>query len=49
MSANKPITQKERIDSVGILRGFALFGILLINITAFKSPGTPPGLEFEGA
>jgi uncharacterized protein len=43
------VSLKERVDSVDILRGFALFGILLINITAFKSPGTPPGLVFEGS
>jgi uncharacterized protein len=33
-----------RIDTLDILRGFALFGILLINIIAFKSPGGLPGL-----
>lgn len=30
------ITQKERVVSLDIIRGFALFGILLINVGAFK-------------
>ena len=33
-----PITKQERIESVDILRGFALCGILFINITAFADP-----------
>ncbi|QTD39419.1 DUF418 domain-containing protein [Sporosarcina sp. Te-1] len=33
---NPSITQKERIRSLDIIRGFALFGILLINVGAFK-------------
>jgi uncharacterized protein len=33
-----PITPRERITSVDVLRGFALFGILLLNITAFGLP-----------
>ncbi|WP_419392809.1 DUF418 domain-containing protein [Cytobacillus praedii] len=33
---NPSITQKERIISLDIIRGFALFGILLINVGAFK-------------
>lgn len=47
MASSLPVAAKERIDSVDILRGFALFGILLINITAFKSPGAPPGLGVQ--
>ncbi|WP_245439765.1 hypothetical protein [Aminobacter sp. MSH1] len=30
--------QQERITNVDALRGFALFGILVVNITAFSSP-----------
>jgi len=33
---NPSITQKERIISLDIIRGIALFGILLINVGAFK-------------
>ncbi|MGG0670012.1 hypothetical protein ABE073_15965 [Lederbergia citrisecunda] len=32
---NPTITQKERIISLDIIRGFALFGILFINVGAF--------------
>ena len=43
-----PVAVSERVAVLDALRGFALFGILLINITAFKAPGGPPGLGFEG-
>ncbi|WP_313891625.1 DUF418 domain-containing protein [Psychrobacillus sp.] len=33
---NPSITQKERIMSLDIIRGFALFGILLINVGAYQ-------------
>lgn len=33
-----PVTQAERISSVDVLRGFALMGILLMNITSFGLP-----------
>jgi uncharacterized protein len=36
-----PITTDERIQVVDILRGFALFGILLVNMAIFKAPWTP--------
>lgn len=39
----------NRLEVVDALRGFALFGILLIHVVAFNSPGGPPGLVFEGA
>ncbi len=35
----EPVTQAERFSSVDTLRGFALMGILLMNITAFGMPG----------
>lgn len=34
----KPITSAERIQEVDVLRGFALFGILLVNMTFFSWP-----------
>ncbi|WP_078382050.1 DUF418 domain-containing protein [Sutcliffiella halmapala] len=34
-----PISTKDRIVSLDIIRGFALFGILLVNIPLFQSPG----------
>jgi uncharacterized protein len=33
-----PIAQSERIDSLDVLRGFALLGILLMNIQMFAMP-----------
>ncbi|MGH9817711.1 MAG: DUF418 domain-containing protein [Candidatus Acidiferrales bacterium] len=33
-----PVTQTERIDSLDVLRGFALLGILVMNIVAFSMP-----------
>ena len=39
-----PVTVKERIAILDLLRGFALFGILLINMTFFKAPGGPQGI-----
>lgn len=35
LPGSQPTTREERIGSLDILRGIALFGILLINITAF--------------
>lgn len=32
---NPSISQKERINSLDIIRGLALFGILLINVGGF--------------
>lgn len=46
--ASGPLPAAERIEVVDTLRGFALFGILLINITAFKAPGGPAILGFDG-
>jgi uncharacterized protein len=33
-----PIAAHERLASIDILRGFALFGILLVNMSLFKAP-----------
>ena len=33
-----PVQQAERIQIVDILRGFALFGILLVNMAIFSNP-----------
>ena len=33
-----PLTENERIDSLDVLRGFALLGILLVNMQAFAMP-----------
>lgn len=33
-----PVTQTERIDSLDVLRGFALLGILVMNIMSFSMP-----------
>ena len=35
MSATKPVTETQRIESLDVLRGFALLGILLLNIIGF--------------
>ena len=43
-----PIAPTERLEIVDVLRGFALFGILCINILAFANPGSPPGFQFKG-
>ncbi|MCK7592057.1 DUF418 domain-containing protein [Pseudomarimonas salicorniae] len=38
-SSPAPLTSAERIDSLDLLRGFALLGILLMNIQVFAMPG----------
>jgi len=38
ISTLAPVQQAERIQIVDILRGFALFGILLVNVTIFSHP-----------
>ena len=35
---NKPVADSQRIRSIDTLRGFALLGILLLNIIAFSGP-----------
>lgn len=34
----RPVTQRERIFTVDVVRGFALMGILVMNIAAFSGP-----------
>jgi uncharacterized protein len=36
--AVSPVQQAERVQIVDILRGFALFGILFVNMTLFRLP-----------
>jgi len=38
ISAFQPVAANERIVTLDVLRGFALFGILLMNIEAFSGP-----------
>ena len=35
-----PVTQVERIQSIDVLRGFAVLGILVMNIQAFSMIGS---------
>jgi uncharacterized protein len=43
-----PVEASERLATLDILRGFALLGILTINIMVFKAPWGVPGLGYEG-
>ena len=38
-----PISPSERIQSLDVLRGFAVFGILSVNMASFRSPAFIPG------
>ncbi|MEJ8777377.1 DUF418 domain-containing protein [Pseudogracilibacillus sp. ICA-222130] len=38
LSESSPISSNERIVSLDIIRGFALFGILLVNMPLFQTP-----------
>jgi uncharacterized membrane protein YeiB len=42
-NALSPIDKTERIQILDILRGFAVFGILAVNIGGFASPAFYPG------
>ena len=35
MTDNAPVRESQRIESLDVLRGFALLGILLLNIIGF--------------
>lgn len=37
----KPVGEKQRIESLDILRGIAIFGILLVNMKSFSGPDSP--------
>ena len=41
-----PVKTAERIQILDILRGFAIFGILAVNIAGFASPAFLPGYEY---
>lgn len=43
----QPIKISERIHILDILRGFALFGVLAVNIYGFASPAYLPGYDFR--
>lgn len=48
VAIDQPISQSERIQIVDILRGFALFGVLLVNMMIFKAAfgfGNPGQIE----
>lgn len=38
MASIGPVTERERITELDVLRGVALFGVLLVNFVAFASP-----------
>jgi uncharacterized membrane protein YeiB len=40
----RPVSKSERIDILDILRGFAIFGILAVNIYGMSSPNFLPGM-----
>ena len=43
-----PVGEAERVEVVDVLRGFALCGILVVNIMWFKAPGSLGGFGYEG-
>lgn len=47
----EPVSLDERVESIDVMRGFALLGILLINMLAFHSPFSyiDPYTWFDGA
>jgi uncharacterized protein len=44
----QPVNASERIHILDILRGFAIFGILAVNISGFARPDYLPGYQFTG-
>jgi uncharacterized protein len=49
ISHASPTSQKERIVILDSLRGFAILGILLMNIHSFGLPGDPSVRNESGA
>src|SRR5438132_332922 len=47
-AAPRPVDAAERVTSVDVLRGFALLGILAMNIVAFAWPGPAYGYPMRG-
>ncbi len=47
-AALRPIPPKERVEVIDILRGFALFGILVVNIVVFASDYLPRTTMWPG-
>jgi len=48
MTPVEPTRETERTEVVDTLRGIALFGIGVINLTAFALPGELPGHYADG-
>lgn len=44
----RPVAAAERVHILDILRGFAIFGILAVNIIGFASPSFYPGYVWTG-
>ncbi len=42
-----PVSTRERIETIDILRGFALFGVVLVNTWSFQSYFLPWQIEFS--
>lgn len=45
---NAPISEKERIVSIDIIRGFAVFGIFFVNVPTMLGMEGPEGRSYEG-
>lgn len=43
----EPVQPSERIHTLDVLRGFALFGILFVNVTALSQPGDWFGVAWQ--
>ncbi len=42
-----PISEKERIHSIDVIRGIAILGIFLVNMASFHSPAMYVGSNLE--
>ena len=52
MTGSIPVSENQRIESLDVLRGFALLGILLLNIIGFgfvSAAYTAPALTVDSA